>query len=219
MKNEDEIFNSGERPVSIGRMISYSFGDIVAFYLSGAYIVFIFFFYEVEVGLSVVLVGLALVIYAIWNAVNAPLIGYLTDKPFKWTERWGMRFPWILIGVFPALLFYVLIFLPPNIDVKTNPWPIFWYMVITLCLFNTFYTLFTAHFWGTFANQFRSDYERRKASVYDNIIPFVGAFVLTLIPPLIIVYGNKESYFLAALIDVLIMLIFIIISIPGISIR
>lgn len=216
MNNENEIGRSEETNASIGKMISYSFGDIVAFYLSGAYTVFIFFFYEVEVGLSTVLVGLALVIFALWNAVNAPLVGFLTDKPFKWTKKWGMRTPWILIGVFPALLFYILIFLPPNVDVKTNPWPIFWYMVITLCVFNTCYTLFTVHFWGTFANQFRSDYERRKASVYDNIIPFMGAFLLTLIPPLFIIYGNKESYALAAIINMSIMVVFMFISIPGI---
>ena len=44
MNSEHDINSSGNTPISIGRMVSYSFGDIVAFYLSGAYVVFIFFF-------------------------------------------------------------------------------------------------------------------------------------------------------------------------------
>ena len=214
MSNENG--RSESEMASTGKMISYSFGDIVAYYLLGAYNVFIFFFYEVEVGMPLVLIGLALIIFAIWNAVNDPLIGYLTDRPFKRTKKWGMRFPWILIGAFPTLLFFFLIFTPPDIDVSRNPWPVFLYMVITLCLFDTFYTLFTVHFWGSFTNHFRSDEERRKAAVYDNIIPALGAFTLGIIPPLFIVFGKRESYTLAAFIVVIIMLICIFITIPGV---
>ena len=214
IENEKDI-PDGEI-ASTGKMISWSFGDIPAYYLEAAYAVFIFFFYEVEVGLSVIYVGLGLVIFAIWNMVNDPLVGYLTDRPFKWTAKWGMRFPWIMIAVFPTLIFYLLVYIPPDVDPKTNPLPIFLYMVIILCLFDLFYSLFTAHFYGSFANHFRNDYERRKASFFDQIIPGLGNFGLSLIPPLFIVYGVKSSYVIAILILVVIMAICVIISIPGV---
>ena len=106
--------NQSERiEASSKKMASWAFGDIIGYYLSTAYGTFIFFFYEVEIGLSVLLVGLALVIFAIWNALNDPLVGYITDKPFKWTKKRGYRYPWIMIGVFPTLLCYFLLYTPP----------------------------------------------------------------------------------------------------------
>ena len=217
MSIEKEIEkSSGEAHASTGKMISYAIGDIVAYYLLTAYSIYVFYYYEVEVGLAVSLVALAFIIFAVWNMVNDPLLGYLTDKPLKWTRRWGMRFPWIMIGMFPTILLYLLIFTVP-FDAKTNPWAVFLYMVIITCLFDTFYSLYYTHFYGTYTNQFRTDEERRKASLYDNIIPGLGVFVLGLIPPLLIVYGDRSTYILAVLIIAIIMVVCAIFSIPGVS--
>lgn len=195
------------------KMASWAFGDIIGYYLETAYITFIFFFYEVEIGLSVLLIGLALIIFAIWNAINDPLVGYLTDKPFKWTEKRGYRFPWIMIGVFPTLLCYFLLYTPPTASDQIT---IFIYMIITLCLFDLFYSLFGVHFYGSFTMQFRSDEERRKASAYTNIIPGIGVLGISIIPPIFIVFGDIESYALAALFVVIILVICAIILIPGV---
>jgi len=195
------------------KMASWAFGDIIGYYLSAAYGTFIFFFYEVEVGLSVLLVSLALIIFAIWNAINDPIVGYLTDKPFKWTKRRGYRFPWIMIGVFPTLLCYFLLYTPP---VASDQWTIFIYLVIILCLFDFFFSLYGVHFYGSFTMQFRSDEERRKASVYTNIIPGLGVLGVSIIPPIIIVFGDIESYAFASLIVIVVLAIFAIILIPGV---
>ena len=115
------------------KMVFYSFGHIVSTFFITAYSTLIFYFYEVEIGLPVLLVTLALIVFAIFNMISVPLVGYLTDRPFKWTRKYGFRAPWIIITAFPALLFYFFLFTPPNIDVKSNPWPIFWYMIIFSC--------------------------------------------------------------------------------------
>jgi GPH family glycoside/pentoside/hexuronide:cation symporter len=211
MSNEKKL--SEGAGATTGKMISWSFGDIIGYYLGSSYVIFIFFFYEVEVGLSVVLVGLAFIIFAIWNAINDPLVAYFTDKPFKWTRKWGMRFPWIMIGVFPMLLCYFLIFTPPT---TSDHLIIFLYMVITLCLFDLFFSLYGVHFYGSFTMQFRSDEERRKVSVFTNIIPGLGVFAVSIIPPLFIKFGDIASYALAMLFIVLILAICAIIVVPGI---
>ncbi len=166
MKKRVEIeVITGWEIASIKKMISYSFGFIISTYLISAFMVAVFYFYEVEIGLPISLVGLSYLIFAIWSMINYPILGYLTDKPISWMKKWGMRFPWIMISAALSLLFYFLIFTPPIIDVKKNPWPIFWYMLIITCIFDTFYTIFVMHFVGGFANQFREDFERRKVSV------------------------------------------------------
>ncbi len=198
---------------SSGKMASWAFGDIIGYYLSSAYGTFIIFFYEVEVGLAVTYVAFALIIFAIWNALNDPLLGYLTDKPFSWAKKYGMRFPWIMIGVFPTLLCYFLLYTPPF---TSDEFTIFLYMVITLCAFDFFFSLYSVHFYGSFTMQFRSDEQRRKASAYTNIIPGIGVLFVSIIPPLFIVFGDIESYGLAALIVVIILLFCAIILIPGV---
>jgi len=43
-------------------------------------------------GLAVTLAAIINVIYAIWDDVNGPLVGYLSDNT---RSRWGRR-PWVL---------------------------------------------------------------------------------------------------------------------------
>ena len=100
MTVEKEAEGSGWEIASTKKMISYGFGGIIGYHLSIVYTLIIFFYFEVEVGLAIGLIALSYIIYAIWNMVNDPIIGYLTDRPFFWTKRWGMRFPWIFIGYF-----------------------------------------------------------------------------------------------------------------------
>ncbi len=202
--------------VSTKKMISYGFGGIIGYHLSIVYTLIIFFYLEVEIGLAIGLVALSYIIYAIWNMINDPIIGYLTDRPFFWTRKYGMRFPWIIIGYFLAIMFFFLVFTIPDIDVKTNPWPIFWYIVIMTCLFETFYTLFSIHYYGAFTNQFHTDYERSRASSIHLILSAFGSLGLTMIPPMIIVYGNKNTYILSMFIVSLLLAICAIVSIPGI---
>ncbi len=212
MSEELEINLSEWELVSTKKMLSYSLGYVI----SGSFGTGILFYYfEVEIGLPVALLGIAFIIFAIWNMVNDPLAGYLTDRPFKWTEKWGWRFPWIIIGIIPAIIFRYLIWLSPDAD-PSNPWPVFWYFIIITCLLDTFYSIFTTHINAGYTNHFRSDAERKKSSAINNIIGgFLGLF-WGFIGPLIIVYGKKETFILSALISLFIRFVLLIFLIPGI---
>lgn len=202
---------------STKKMISYSFGFILSLYLASAYNSLIFYFYEVEVGLHVGLVSLAIILYIVWIMISSPIIGYLTDKPFKFSKKWGFRTPWIMISAIPALIFYFLLYIPPNINAKANPWPIFWYLLIISCLYGTFIMLFREHFEGGFANHYREDFERRRASAISFIFPGLILFFMSIIPLIIIKYGDKSTFILTAFISIMIMIICFFFSIPGIK--
>ena len=207
--------SSGQDAVSSKKMIFYAFGSIISMHLIVAFDTYIFYFYEVEVGLPVLLVSLAVIIYTLWVLSSSPIIGYLTDRPFKWSKKYGFRLPWIIIGCIPSLLLYLLVFMPPNINPKTNPWPIFWYFVIIACIFETFLTTFRLHYSGLYPNLFREDSERKKATVVSFLISNPITLVLTIFPLFIIVYGNRSTFILTALITVIIMFICLILAIPG----
>ncbi len=216
MSNENISNSLEDDSAGTGKMVSYGFTEFINSMIFAAYGFTVFYYYEVEVGLSVVLVGIALIIWAIWNMVNDPLIGYLTDKPMRWAEKWGVRRPWIFIGAFLTIIFFFFIFTPPPIDARTNPMPVFLYLIIMTALFDTFYSLYTAHYRGGFANQFRTNDERRKASGIMRLIGVIGAMgASAILIPTIIVFGDPSSFIRLALVLAILMGIAMVLMIPG----
>ena len=139
-------------------MVSYGFGTFLNEFIMMAFFAFSFFYYESEIGLNVWLVGFGYIIFAIWNAINDPLIGYLTDRPFKFTKKWGRRFPWIIMGGIPWVLSYVLIFTPPNVDPVDGQWILFGWLVMSMCLYDTFASIF----WVNYASLFPISFDPLK---------------------------------------------------------
>ena len=214
--NSSSDINGVQVEAPTKKMVFYSFGHIVSTFFITAYSTLIFYFYEVEIGLPVLLVTLALIVFAIFNMISVPLVGYLTDRPFKWTRKYGFRAPWIIITAFPALFFYFFLFTPPNIDVKSNPWPIFWYMIIFSCLYNIFYSIYRIHYYGAFANIFRGDSERKKTTTINWLVSSPFTLLLSILPYIFIVYGDKSTFVLTALISVCIMIFCNLLTIPGV---
>ncbi len=50
--------------------------------------------------------AIALTLYAIYNAINNPLLGYLSDRT---KTRWGRRLPYMLFGTLPWMLIFALL--------------------------------------------------------------------------------------------------------------
>ena len=214
MGEESDIDLSEWEQVPTKRMISYALGISISSWMSAALAIFVFYYYEVEVGLPVVYLGFAFIIFALWNMVNDPLLGYLTDRPFRWTKRYGMRLPWIIIGGVPSILFWFLLFLSPNAD-PSNPWPAFFYLVIITCLFDLFYSLYSTHLSASYTVHFRTDAERRKASAISAILPQFIVLLLNLIVPIMYVYGDRNTVILAELIIISILSVLLILLILG----
>ena len=118
-------------------MASYGFNSFSREFLRIAFTTFGFFFYESEIGLNVWLIFIAYTIFAIYNMFNDPLIGYLTNRPFRWTRKWGRRFPWIILGGLPWGFTYMLIFTPPTYDAVGGAWILFIWLLITSYLQKT----------------------------------------------------------------------------------
>ena len=196
-------------------MISYNFGSLSREFIQMAFAVLVFFYYEVEIGLNVWLIGFGLVIFAIYNAINDPLVGYLTNRPFSFTKKWGRRMPWLLLGGLPLGFSYFLIFIPPRVDPKSGAWVIFAWLVITTCLFDTFHSIFFVSYQSLFPDKFRSLKERRTVTGIQVILGAIGIALGSILPPLLITFGDLESYILQGFVVFLLGLIFIIFAIPG----
>ena len=196
-------------------MISYNFGSLSREFIAMAFNILVFFYYEVEIGLNVWLLALGLVLFAIYNAINDPLIGYLTNRPFKFTKKWGRRMPWLLLGGIPLGFSYFLIFIPPSVDPKGGAWIIFGWLVFTTCLFDTFHSLFFVNYQALFPDKFRSVKERRTVVGFQVVLGAIGIALGSILPPLLITFEDLESYTFQGFVVFLIGLIIIIFAIPG----
>ena len=217
MSEETEIDLSEWEQASTKKMISYSFGFLLVYFMGGQFNSYVFYYYEVEIGIPVVMLGLAFIIFAVWNMVNDPLLGYLTDRPFKWSQRWGYRAPWMVIGAIPYLICWWFLFAVPEALINlSDPWPIFWYFVIMACLFDTFFSLFSIHLSAGYVIHFRTDAERRRASAINATIPLLLALFISFLVPLIYIYGKRDSMILAQSAVVLLLTVCVLILIPSI---
>ena len=86
-------------------------------------------------GLSPGLAGRTQLIGKVWDAVNDPLVGVLSDRT---QSKWGRRYPWMMWGAIPFGLFFFLNWIVPRFstDESFNQVALFWYYTAVSILFN-----------------------------------------------------------------------------------
>lgn len=194
--------------------ISYGLGGFLDNFLLTAFTVWVIAFYEDILLLPVILVGLAFVIYGFWNGLNDPLVGYISDKTVKFerfTRKWGRRFPWFLIAALPCALCYFFIFTPPISDTTL----LFIYLVVIICLYEFFYSLWNVSWLALFPDKFRSNEERTKVAGIFSLCGNLGIALGMLIPPLFIQYEVRSSYVFTALFLTIVSIVNIVLMAPG----
>ncbi|MBD3339935.1 MAG: MFS transporter [Candidatus Lokiarchaeota archaeon] len=194
---------------------SYSLSQGLINFHVGAFGAYVFFFYETEILLNVILLALAMTIYIIWDAINDPLLGNITDRTYNFTKKWGRRFPWVCIGVFPWAVLYIFIFTTPNVEPATEGWVIFVYLIIILVAHDTFYTIWNVNSEALFPFKFPNLKERRKISGTKAFWGIIGLVLSIVVPPLFIEYGNIQSYINQAIALTIIAVIIGILMLPG----
>ncbi len=198
-------------------MVSYGFGAFISEFFNMSFGAYVFFYYETVIHLDVWLTSLGFIIFAVWNAVNDPLIGYLTNRPFKFTKKWGRRLPWVLAGGIPWIFSYLLLFMPPAVDPQEGALILFAWLVIMTCLYDTFASLFGVNYYSIFPDKFRENSERRLAATLSTLVATLGTAFGAIVPSLFIEWGDRGSYVVQAGVVVIICLAALAVAIPGSS--
>ena len=86
--------------------LGFSFGYLGIVISNWTYATYLFFFYASVIGLDPIWIGAALGILGIWDMVNDPIMGHLSDKT---KTRWGRRRPYIIFGTVPLAISFVLL--------------------------------------------------------------------------------------------------------------
>jgi GPH family glycoside/pentoside/hexuronide:cation symporter len=151
-------------------------------------------------GLSPVAAGSVLAIGRVWDAVNDPLIGYLSDNT---RTRWGRRYPWIVLGALPFGLTFFLTWVVPGWESDTAK---FWYYVIMSLLFQVFYTVVNLPY-TTLTAELTKDYdERTELTAFrlgSSLVGAISALALGLVISNLIEDSRQQYLVLGAVCSVL----------------
>lgn len=164
--------------------LAYSFGAVATALSYQAFSTYIIFFYVDVVKLPAHLAAIAMVIYGIWNAINDPLAGFISDHT---RSRWGRRIPYIAAGAIPFGLIYYLLWVPPFTGVDQTM-SLFFYFVIFICLFDGLYTVTILNWAALFPEMFSSLKERSQVNAFRQTFGMLGLMLGIAAPPLI--YGS-----------------------------
>jgi Na+/melibiose symporter-like transporter len=203
------------------KMIMFSLGYFFNAFVIVAFNTYVWRYYDAELGLKDITdlwplyLAVANVIFTIWSMVTNPLIGYLTNKPLKWTRKRGFHSPWIIIGGVPTIILFLLLFTPPIVMGIDSVLPILIYYLVITCLYDTAYSLYQIHSFGAFPAHFRGDLTRRKAGVITQVFTLSANFFATTIWSQIIITGDETSFTIAALVSTIFLAVSLIIFIPG----
>ncbi|MFZ5856863.1 MAG: MFS transporter [Chloroflexota bacterium] len=139
------------------------------------------------VGLRPALAALAIFIGRTADYVNDPLIGYLSDRT---RTRWGRRRPFILFGMLPFALAYILLWWIPPISSQTG---LAIYYTVAFILYDTLATVLYMPYFAL-TPELTSDYdERTSLTTYRMVFSTIGAMVAFVVPLAIIGTMDAES--------------------------
>ena len=167
--------------------IFYSFAGVADVMSYQMFSFYIFIFYFSVKGLDIDWVTLAFILWSIWNAINDPLLGALSDRT---ASKWGRRRPWIIGSLIPLTILIVLLWTP----FATTSEGIFIYFLIIINLFDTFFTMYSLNQTSLFPEMFTDLQARAKANNYVQIFNIIGLLIATLLPSIFIPEFDKPEY-------------------------
>lgn len=162
------------------KKIAYSFGAIATALSYQAFSTYILYFYVDVVKLGSGLAAGGMLIWGIWNALNDPLMGFLSDRT---QTRWGRRIPYIIFTALPFGLIYFLVWSPPFDMLQQTA--LFLYFLIFICLFDLCYTITVLNWASLFPEMFKTLGERAQVNAYRQAFGMLGLIIGIALPPLI----------------------------------
>jgi GPH family glycoside/pentoside/hexuronide:cation symporter len=162
--------------LSLGYKFIWGIAALGSSLISGIYAALLPIFYQDYLGLEARWIGTASLIYAVWNALNDPLFGYITDST---RSKRGRRIPYMrYTAPFLALTFILVWFAP----VQAGKQALFWWMLVTMLLYDTAYTIIGLAYSALLPEVSESDAERNGLQISSSLLGLLGTILGFLIP-------------------------------------
>ncbi|TXT53620.1 MAG: membrane protein of unknown function [Promethearchaeota archaeon] len=203
---------------------SFELGQFVWFMLNQGFRMRTLNYYQGVLRLDPTLFLIAFGLFTVFNMLNDPLIGHFSDRSKRFVEKWGKRFPFIMLGAIPFSFVPILLFTSPFMDSLTNPQfinqiAVFIWLVLWMFLFDGLFSLWDVNRIALFPKKFTTNDERTLAGLYEAIMDTFGIALGFVIPIAVFAIFEKTlfGYTLQAIIMSLISFVLILLMIPGVK--
>ena len=142
-----------------------------------AFTFLVFTYYFAVIGIDIVLMWLAYMIWGLWNAFNDPMLGALSDR--KKYGRLGKRKFFIIISLIPLALMMIFLFTAPSLIE-------FYYFIVIIMIFEFIYTLFDVNVKSLFPEMWPNEKERTSANLVLRLLTIVALLFAMVYPTIVI---------------------------------
>lgn len=179
---------AGKNQVSLGQKVSWSMGAVTDQIIANGIGTLATPIYTIALGVNPALLGWALAIPRIFDALIDPFIGNLSDNT---RSRWGRRQPFIFTGTILCAIFFILLWTPPLGLSKSG---FFWYFLIVSIFYYISYAIFVIPRYAL-GYELSTDYNERTTIMAWNSL--IASATVVFIPwlyklSLLDIFGGKE---------------------------
>jgi GPH family glycoside/pentoside/hexuronide:cation symporter len=164
--------------LSSGYKVVWGFAALGTSLISGIFGALLPIFYQDYLGLSARWIALASGIYAVWNAINDPLFGYITDST---RSKRGRRIPYMRFTAPFLALTFILVWLAPAGAKDTT---LFVWMLGSMLLYDTCYTIIGLVYSALLPEVTESDAARNGLQISASLFGLLGMILGFIIPDL-----------------------------------
>jgi GPH family glycoside/pentoside/hexuronide:cation symporter len=174
--------NSPPEPLgklSVWTKLAYGSGDLGAAITGNVLLFYLSPFFTDVAGLKPSIAALTQLVGKLWDAVNDPLVGVLSDRT---KSGMGRRYPWMIFGAIPLGIFFFLQWLVPHFSANetVNQWGLFAYYTIVSIVFNTAYTAVNLPY-TALTPELTQDYNERTSLNSFRFVFSIGGSILSVL--------------------------------------
>jgi glycoside/pentoside/hexuronide:cation symporter, GPH family len=170
--------SSSLQPVklSLKFKITWGIASLGGNLISGIFGALLPIFYQDYLGLSAKWIAIASLIYGIWNAVNDPVFGFISDNT---RSKRGRRIPFMRFTAPFLALSFILVWLAPQ---HAGDFALFMWMLVSMILYDGCYTMIMLVYSALLPEVSESDTERNHLQISSSLFGMLGVLLGFLIP-------------------------------------
>src|SRR3954452_25228403 len=129
--------SASPEPLPRRTLFAWTLGSVAAYYATSSISTLAFPIYNVGLGVNAVMLGWAMSLPRIIDALFDPVLGWLSDNT---RTRWGRRKPYIVVGAFPVGLFTLMLWLSPR--AADAQMLFYWFLIVSILYYLSFSVCF-----------------------------------------------------------------------------
>jgi GPH family glycoside/pentoside/hexuronide:cation symporter len=164
--------------LSFSYKVTWGIASLGTSLIAGVFGALLPIFYQDYLGLSARWIAIASAIYAVWNALNDPIFGYISDST---RSKRGRRIPYMRYTAPFLAATFILVWLAPQ---HAGDFALFLWMLVSMVLYDGCYTMIGLVYSALLPEVSESDTERNHLQISSSLFGLLGTLLGFIIPDL-----------------------------------